>query len=56
MPDAVQIHGGYRLMWDSQVGRICRCAKLHEIGAGTTEVRQLTAARNSTTRGARRTD
>jgi len=38
---AVQIHGGYGFMWDSEVGRIYRGAKLHEIGAGTTEVRQL---------------
>lgn len=38
---AVQIHGGSGFMWDSEVGRIYRGAKLHEIGAGTTEVRQL---------------
>jgi alkylation response protein AidB-like acyl-CoA dehydrogenase len=41
MPDAVQIHGGYGLMRDSEIDRICRGAKLHEIRAGTTEVRQV---------------
>jgi isovaleryl-CoA dehydrogenase len=38
---ALQIHGGSGFMWESEVGRIYRGAKLHEIGAGTTEVRQL---------------
>ena len=38
---ALQIHGGSGFMWDSEVGRIYRGAKLHEIGAGTTEVRQM---------------
>ena len=38
---AVQIHGGSGFMWESEVGWLYRGAKLHEIGAGTTEVRQI---------------
>ena len=38
---ALQIHGGSGFMWESEVGRIYRGVKLHEIGAGTTEVRQI---------------
>ena len=38
---ALQIHGGSGFMWESEVGWIYRGAKLHEIGAGTTEVRQI---------------
>ena len=42
--DAVQIHGGTGLMWESEINRIYRSAKLYEIGAGTTEVRKLIVA------------
>jgi isovaleryl-CoA dehydrogenase len=38
---ALQIHGGSGFMWESEVGRIYRGVKLYEIGAGTTEVRQI---------------
>ena len=38
---ALQIHGGSGFMWESEVGWIYRGVKLHEIGAGTTEVRQI---------------
>lgn len=41
---AVQIHGGSGYMWESEVNRLYRSAKLLEIGAGTTEVRQLIIA------------
>ena len=43
--DAVQIHGGYGYLMESEVQRILRDAKLLEIGAGTTEVRQTIIAR-----------
>ncbi|GMR02229.1 MAG: isovaleryl-CoA dehydrogenase [Acidimicrobiia bacterium] len=39
--DALQIHGGSGLMWESEINRIYRAVKLYEIGAGTTEVRKL---------------
>ena len=42
--DAVQIHGGTGLMWETEINRIYRSAKLYEIGAGTTEVRKLIVA------------
>jgi isovaleryl-CoA dehydrogenase len=43
--DAVQVHGGYGYLMESEVQRILRDAKLLEIGAGTTEIRKLIIAR-----------
>jgi isovaleryl-CoA dehydrogenase len=43
--DAVQIHGGSGYMWESEVNRLYRAAKVSEIGAGTNEVRRLIIAR-----------
>ena len=43
--DAVQIHGGYGYMLEYPVNRFYRDAKLYEIGAGTSEIRRLTIAR-----------
>jgi len=42
--DAVQIHGGAGFMWESEVNRLYRAAKLAEIGAGTNEVRKIIIA------------
>jgi isovaleryl-CoA dehydrogenase len=42
--DAVQIHGGSGYMWEMEVNRLYRAAKLMEIGAGTSEVRRLIIA------------
>ena len=42
---ALQIHGGSGYIWESEINRLYRAAKLWEIGAGTTEVRQLIIAR-----------
>ena len=42
--DAVQIHGGTGFMWESEVNRLYRAAKLAEIGAGTNEVRKIIIA------------
>ncbi len=41
---AVQIHGGAGYIWESEINRLYRHTKLLEIGAGTTEVRQLIIA------------
>lgn len=41
---AVQIHGGMGFMWDTEVNRHYRNAKLGEIGGGTREVRRLIIA------------
>lgn len=41
---AVQIHGGNGFMWEAEVNCIYRAGKLIEIGAGTTQVRQLIVA------------
>jgi isovaleryl-CoA dehydrogenase len=38
---AVQLHGGAGYIWETEVNRLYRSAKLFEIGAGTTQVRQL---------------
>ena len=38
--EAVQIHGGAGYMWEMEVNRLYRDAKLLEIGAGTQEVRR----------------
>jgi len=43
--DAVQIHGGYGYMLEYPVNRFYRDSKLYEIGAGTSEIRRLTVAR-----------
>lgn len=42
---AVQVHGGAGFMWESEINRIYRSAKLYEIGAGTNEVRRIIIAR-----------
>jgi len=39
--DALQIHGGSGFIWESEINRLYRAAKLAEIGAGTNEVRKL---------------
>ncbi len=39
--EAVQIHGGYGYIWESEINRLFRATKLLEIGAGTTEVRKM---------------
>ncbi len=44
LDDAVQIHGGYGYMWETEVNRLYRAGKLLEIGAGTNEVRRLIIA------------
>ncbi len=41
----VQIHGGSGFIWDTEINRIYRGAKLGEIGAGTNEVRRVIIAR-----------
>jgi isovaleryl-CoA dehydrogenase len=41
LDEAVQIHGGYGYIWESEVNRLFRATKLLEIGAGTTEVRKM---------------
>jgi isovaleryl-CoA dehydrogenase len=41
---AVQVHGGYGYMWETEVNRLYRACKLLEIGAGTTEVRKIIIA------------
>ena len=38
---AAQIHGGTSYIWESEINRLYRSAKLLEIGAGTTEVRKI---------------
>jgi isovaleryl-CoA dehydrogenase len=42
--DALQIHGGSGYMWEMEVNRLYRAAKLMEIGAGTSEVRRIIIA------------
>lgn len=39
--EAMQIHGGYGYIWESEINRLYRSIKLLEIGAGTTEVRKM---------------
>ncbi len=41
LDEAVQIHGGYGYIWESEINRLYRSIKLLEIGAGTTEVRKM---------------
>ena len=43
---ALQIHGGSGYIWETEINRLYRAAKLWEIGAGTTEIRQLIIARD----------
>ncbi|MCC6709098.1 MAG: acyl-CoA dehydrogenase family protein [Gammaproteobacteria bacterium] len=45
LDEAVQVHGGFGYMWESEVNRLYRGNKLLEIGAGTTEVRKMIIAR-----------
>jgi isovaleryl-CoA dehydrogenase len=40
----VQIHGGMGFMWDTEVNRHYRNAKVSEIGAGTREIRRIIIA------------
>jgi len=44
LDEAVQIHGGIGLMWESEINRLYRSIKLTEIGGGTTEVRKIIIA------------
>lgn len=44
LDNAVQIHGGTGYMWETEVNRLYRTAKLMSIGAGTNEVRRLIVA------------
>ncbi|HEY6645414.1 acyl-CoA dehydrogenase family protein [Povalibacter sp.] len=41
---AVQVHGGMGYMWETEVNRLYRAAKVFEIGAGTNEIRRLIIA------------
>jgi len=43
--DAIQIHGGYGYMQEYHVEKLMRDAKLMEIGAGTTDINAMYAAR-----------
>jgi isovaleryl-CoA dehydrogenase len=43
---AVQIHGGAGYIWETEVNRLYRAAKLFEIGAGTNEIRKTIIAAN----------
>jgi isovaleryl-CoA dehydrogenase len=40
LDNALQIHGGYGYIWESEINRLYRSIKLLEIGAGTSEVRR----------------
>jgi isovaleryl-CoA dehydrogenase len=42
---ALQVHGGAGYIWETEINRLYRAGKLWEIGAGTTEIRQLIVAR-----------
>ena len=44
--EATQIHGGYGFMNEFPVARICRDAKILEIGEGTSEVQRMLIARD----------
>ncbi|MGR8946668.1 MAG: acyl-CoA dehydrogenase family protein [Gammaproteobacteria bacterium] len=44
LDEAVQIHGGSGYIWESEINRLYRSIKLLEIGAGTTEIRNLIIA------------
>ena len=43
--DAIQLHGGYGYMEEYHIEKLMRDAKLLEIGAGTTDINLLTAAK-----------
>jgi isovaleryl-CoA dehydrogenase len=45
LDNAVQIHGGTGYMQEAEINRLYRVGKLMQIGAGTTEVRQLIIGR-----------
>jgi alkylation response protein AidB-like acyl-CoA dehydrogenase len=49
---AIQIHGGYGYMAEYHIEKLARDAKLLELGAGTTDINLLSAARAEITRGA----
>ena len=38
--EALQIHGGSGYMWEMEINRLYRAAKLLQIGAGTQEIRR----------------
>jgi isovaleryl-CoA dehydrogenase len=42
---ALQVHGGAGYIWETEINRLYRAGKLWEIGAGTTEIRQLIIAK-----------
>lgn len=42
--EALQIHGGSGYMWEMEINRLYRAAKLMDIGAGTNEVRRMIIA------------
>jgi isovaleryl-CoA dehydrogenase len=44
LDEAVQIHGGFGFMAETEVNRLYRAGKLLEIGAGTNEVRRVIIA------------
>jgi isovaleryl-CoA dehydrogenase len=44
LDEAVQIHGGFGFMAETEVNRLYRAGKLLEIGAGTNEVRRIIIA------------
>jgi isovaleryl-CoA dehydrogenase len=44
LDEAVQLHGGYGYMWETEINRLYRAGKLLEIGAGTNEVRRMIIA------------
>ena len=48
---AIQIHGGYGYMEDVGLEKLARDAKLLELGAGTTDINLLAAARSELARG-----
>jgi isovaleryl-CoA dehydrogenase len=41
---ALQVHGGAGYIWETEINRLYRAGKLWEIGAGTTEIRQVIIA------------
>ena len=43
---ALQVHGGAGYIWETEINRLYRAGKLWEIGAGTTEIRQLIIAKH----------
>jgi alkylation response protein AidB-like acyl-CoA dehydrogenase len=49
---AIQIHGGYGYMEEVGIEKLARDAKLLELGAGTTDINLLAAARAELARGA----